>query len=205
MLFCFSPYRCSFQSKKNQKRLPKRQKKQKIGTLDHFVAKGTKQDEFIKDMVTAFAASNIPFEKLRKMDGGGSTLLRAFLDKYVRVDGEIPHIPDPSNLRRTYLPKVMDQGMKPLICRYIFCHTGVKALQDKIRTGGYFVAVEADETDDPRPENNYCVTVNMFLIPKVKSAEDDHNIEAYHIKLAYPNAVNNETLSMLIDELCFRF
>lgn len=55
-------------------------KKQKTSTLANFIAKGNKQDEFLRDLVTAFAASNIPFEKLKKKEDGTTTLLRQFLD-----------------------------------------------------------------------------------------------------------------------------
>ena len=64
----------------------------------------------MKDLVTAFAAANIPFEKLKKRDDGTSPLLRQFLDKYIRLDGDLPNVPDPDNLRRTHLPKVKEAG-----------------------------------------------------------------------------------------------
>lgn len=86
-------------------------KKTKFSTLDGFVAKGNKQDVFLRDLVTAFTAANIPLEKLKKKDDGSGTLLRQFLEKYVRVEGEAPHIPDPCNLRRTHLPKVKEAGV----------------------------------------------------------------------------------------------
>ena len=89
---------------------PRPAKKAKVATLDNFVAKGNKQEEFVKDLVTAFAAANIPFEKLKKRDDGTSPLLRQFLDKYIRLDGDLPNIPDPDNLRRTHLPKVKESG-----------------------------------------------------------------------------------------------
>ena len=37
-------------------------KKQRVGTLDSFVAKGNKTDEFLKDLVIAFTSCNIPLE-----------------------------------------------------------------------------------------------------------------------------------------------
>lgn len=78
--------------------------------MQGFLAKGRSQDEFLRDLVTAFAAANIPLEKLKKKQDGSGPLLRQFLEKYVRLDGEVPVIPDPSNLRGTHLPKVRDAG-----------------------------------------------------------------------------------------------
>lgn len=53
------------------------------GKMDKFVAKGLKQDEFLKDVVKAFGSSNIPLSKLAV----GSPMRQLF-DKYMRVDGE---------------------------------------------------------------------------------------------------------------------
>ena len=71
-------------------------------TLDPFVAKGNKKDEFLKDLAVAFGTCNIPFEKLKKLEDGSSTLMRQFLDKYIRLDGfgmmtghKCIHIPRP--------------------------------------------------------------------------------------------------------------
>ena len=36
------------------------------------VAKGTKNDEFLKDVVVAFASRNIPLEKLKVSGNGGN-------------------------------------------------------------------------------------------------------------------------------------
>lgn len=94
-------------------------KKQKTSTLANFIAKGNKQEEFLRDLVTAFAASNIPFEKLKKKEDGTTTLLRQFLDKYVQIDGEVPSIPDPKNLRANHLLKVREVGMLYLIFKLI--------------------------------------------------------------------------------------
>ena len=57
-----------------------------------------------------FAAANIPLEKLKVKDNGDVRLLRKFFDKYIRVDGEAMKIPDPINLRGTYLPILMKEG-----------------------------------------------------------------------------------------------
>ncbi len=62
-------------------------------TLDAFVARGNKQDEFIKDLVVAFTSANIPLEKLKKNEDGKTSLVRQFLEKYLKVDGETPQIP----------------------------------------------------------------------------------------------------------------
>ena len=87
-----------------------RPKKQKDGTLDAFRSKCNKQEEFLRDLVLAFTSCNIPLEKLKVGAGGEKTLMRQFLDKYLNVEGKVPHIPDPVNLRGTYLPKVRDEG-----------------------------------------------------------------------------------------------
>ena len=75
--------------------------------------RGHKQDAFARDLVLAFASSNIPLEKLKVRDDGGKTLLRQFLDRYIKVDGEPPSIPTPVNLRNTQLRNLMSEGMLP--------------------------------------------------------------------------------------------
>ena len=77
----------------------------------NFFGGSTCQEEFVQHLVTAFAASNIPFEKLKKAEAGESTLLRQFLDKHFPIDGQPPSIPDPINLRANHLPKAMRAGV----------------------------------------------------------------------------------------------
>ena len=50
-------------------------------------------------------------EKLKENDDGGKTLLRQFLDKYVKVDEGIVNIPAPVNLRGTHLTKLQEEGI----------------------------------------------------------------------------------------------
>ena len=90
---------------------PPAPKKLKSSTLDLFIAKGKRDDAFVRDLVLAFGCSNIPLEKLKENDDGGKTLLRQFLDKYVKVDEGIVNIPTPVNLRGTHLTKLQEEGI----------------------------------------------------------------------------------------------
>ena len=71
------------------------------------ISEGTKQQEWCKDVVKAFAASNIP---LSKLDVGSP--LRALFDKYMHVDGEWPAVAlvNAKDLLGTWLPKVHSEG-----------------------------------------------------------------------------------------------
>lgn len=109
------------------------------------------------------------------------------MKKYVKVDGATPHIPDPVNLRGNYLRKVHDEG--------------VRLLQDVVRSGKYYVAIESDETDDPRANNAFIVTVDVSLIPKVDSESGEHSARKFHIQLQYLQKVDHETLSQAIDKV----
>ena len=79
----------------------------------------------------------------------------------------------------------------------------MKKLQEKVAAGTQCFALEADEIDDPRPANAYIVTVDIYMLPKVRAAEDPVDVQKYHIKLDFPTAVNNETLANCIDEVCW--
>lgn len=59
-----------------------------------------------------------------------------------------------------------------------------------------------DETDDPRPLNEYIVTVEVLLIPKVQNENDGTDVRSFHLKLDFPKAVNNEDLSVAVDQVC---
>ena len=76
----------------------------------HFVQSATSKKNSCVIWFLAFTSCNIPLEKLKVGAGGEKTLMRQFLDKYLNVEGKVPHIPDPVNLRGTYLPKVRDEG-----------------------------------------------------------------------------------------------
>ena len=79
-------------------------------------------------------------------------------------------------------------------------------LRDLVMEGSWYVVIEADETDDPRPENHYVVSVALSLIPKVEKAGDEVGLKKFHIKLEYPSAVNQTTVSSIIDQVvegCF--
>lgn len=155
----------------------------------------------MRDLVTAFATANIPFEKLKKKADGTSTVLRQFLEKYVRLDGERPAIPDPCNLRRTHLPKVREQGLcLSWISLFVIRSIGIRKLQDTVRSDQYYVAIVCDESSDPRPDNNFCVTLDLTLIPKVTQADQKCDIESCHVKFDFPEQVNHETMSSLIDQ-----
>ncbi len=76
-------------------------------------------------------------------------------------------------------------------------------MQDFIRSEPFFCTLETDETDDPRPDNNYVVTIEAMLIPKVITQERQVEAKKFHIKLSFPNQVNNETVSIMVDQVCF--
>ena len=141
------------------------------------------------------------------------TLMRQFLDKYIRVDGEVPEIPDPVSLRATHLTTLADNGMCAFCLLYSYgvsFVSGLKKLKEIASSGQYFVALECDETDDPRPSNDYIVTVDVYLFPKVSKPEDSSDVMKFHVKVSFPTAVNNETISTCIHEVfpmcnvCFR-
>ena len=176
---------------------PKRQRVE--GKLDKFVARGGKQEQFLKDVVKAFAATNTPLSKLEK----GSPMRQLF-EKYMTIDGDpiTGNLVDPINLRGTWLPKVYDEGLSFLLAVFsAFFLAGIKKLQDIIRSESYFVCLGVDETDDPRPTNEFIVTVEVLLIPKVQAADQSLNCKLFHLKLDFPKAVNNEDLSVAIDQV----
>lgn len=119
---------------------PKRQRVQQ--SLDPWASTAKKNDQFLMEVTSAFAASNVPMSKLEK----GSPL-RQLLEKYMVVDGEKPRLVDPINLRGTWLPKVLKEG--------------VRKLSDILREDRWFIAIGADETADPRSSNDYIVTVEV--------------------------------------------
>ena len=80
---------------------------------------------------------------------------------------------------------------------------GVKKLQDIIRNGEFFVVLGSDETDDPRPQNSYIVTVEVTLIEKPK-VDVEPKVHKFHISLDFPKNVNTQTLSTLIDKVSVR-
>lgn len=122
---------------------PAKKAKTEVG-LAGWLAKGTKQEEFLKDLTRAFASSNVPLSKLAK-----DAPMRKLFEKYMVLDGGKVVIVDPINLRGTWLPKVWKEG--------------VRKLGDLIRDGEWFVAICADETDDPRSDNDFIVTVDVCL------------------------------------------
>lgn len=86
--------------------------------------------------------------------------MRKLFEKYMLVDGEVPHLVDPINFRGTWLPKLLNEG--------------TRKLSDIFRNGDWYVAIGADEKADPRPSNDYIVSVevstfmfvNVFLFHK---------------------------------------
>ena len=94
---------------------------------------------------------------------------------------------DPKNLRGTWLPKVAARG--------------IERLRELIKTGQYFVSIGADETDDARPTNDYILTVDCVLIPKIKTADDDVAIQNFHLGLQFPDEVNSESMALTIDKV----
>ena len=78
---------------------------------------------------------------------------------------------------------------------------GIKKLQEVISNGEYFVALESDDTDDARVGNEYLVTVDMCLIPKVSKADGNVDIQKFHVKIDFPKQVNGDTMSVCIDQV----
>ena len=83
----------------------------------------------------------------------------------------------------------------------MICASRLRRPHDIVRNGSYFVAIESDETNDPRPKNNYCVTLDISLLPKVSTVEEKCDVETYHVKFEFPEAVNHESMSSLIDQV----
>ena len=168
--------------------------------MDGFVAKGRAQEQFCKDVVRAFASSNIPLSKLAP----GSPMRQLF-EKYMKVDGESPSLAlvDPNNLRKTWVSKVHEEGvsLRGFFFTFPCLFPEVKKLKRIIEDGSWFVCLSADETDDPRSCNEYIVTVDCTLIPRIASAEADTNVKPYHLEMKFPKAMNTETMSSTIDEV----
>lgn len=173
--------------------LPKRPKLDE--TIDCVISKGNKQEEFLKDVVRAFASSNVPISKLAM----GSPMRQLF-DKYMKVDGEAPSLTmvDPNNLRGTWLPKVHGEGLSLCqdLCLLISCQE-----QRNCKTSSYYVAIGTDETDDSRPSNDYIMTVEIMLMPKELKVEEEPIAQSFHLQLEFPDAMNQDTLSVNVDKV----
>ena len=74
-------------------------------------------------------------------------------------------------------------------------------MQQLIGERRHFYALEADETDDPRVTNAFLVAIDVYLLPRVFSPTEEVSVQKFHLKLDYPTAVNNETLSSSIDQV----
>lgn len=149
---------------------PAAKKAKSDGTISTMLNKGMSQQTFLKDITRAFAACNVPLSKLDK----GSPM-RALFEKYMVLEGQKIDaiLVDPSNLRGTWLPKVIHVTLlvfKTFFSFQIYAE-GLRKLQDKIRDGAYFVSLSTDETDDPRSTNDYIVAVEITLIPKIVDQE----------------------------------
>ena len=70
-----------------------------------------------------------------------------------------------------------------------------------IKTGKYFVSIGANETDDARPMNDYILTVDCVLIPKITSADDEAEIQNFHLGLQFPDEVNSESMALTIEKV----
>ncbi len=86
--------------------LPK--KPRTSGNLDSLLNKKKDQDTFLRDVVKAFAGSNVPLSKLEP-----DSPLRKLFEKYMTVNGESlgTLLVHPNNLRGTHLPKVLSEGI----------------------------------------------------------------------------------------------
>lgn len=97
--------------------------------------------------------------------------MRQLFDKYMTVNGQPAGnlIVHPNNLRGTYLPKVLADG--------------VRRLGDMFRERKHYICVVADETDDPRTSNDFVVSVDVSLIPK---DVNDSDVKSFHLQLCFP-------------------
>ena len=111
----------------------------------------------------------------------------------MKVDGEKPSIAlvDAKNLLGTWLPKVYT--------------TGQQKLQEIIRNGSFYIAIGVDETDDKRPSNEYIVTCELMLIPKVAPDNANCDVQSFHLRMEFPDAVNHESMALVLDGVCFSF
>lgn len=107
----------------------------------------------------------------------------------MRIDNEpiVPSLVDPINLRKSWLPKVHSDG--------------VKKLQDIIRHGHFYCAIGIDETADARVSNDFMLTVELVLIPKVATPDDDTAVRRFHLSLEFPSEVNNQTIALALDKV----
>ena len=180
-------------------------KKAKItGKLDSFLSKGKEQEAFLKDTVKAFAAANVPLEKL----ANGSPL-REYFNKYVP---QCSMLVDSDNLRRTWLPKVLDEGL--FLCFDLICDvftpsqhpSGIKQLGNIFREKKHYICIGLDETDDPRPTNEYILTLEVLLIPKICDENDSMETRSFHLKLEFPSVCirGHGSLSLLFMTVFFQ-
>ena len=76
-----------------------------------------------------------------------------FFHKYVPQHREVHH----TNYRRTHLPKVGDSKRSDI--------------ERIIRKRHYYVVIFGDEIDDPRPDEQYQLAINVLLVPKEINSE----------------------------------
>ena len=79
--------------------------------------------------------------------------------------------------------------------------SGVEKVRDLVRHGNYYVALGMDETDDPRPTNDFILCIEVILIPKIKEATDDSGIKKFHLGLRFLEQVNSETLAQAVHKV----
>lgn len=118
------------QEKKAEEPAPKKIKFNMVDWAEDQRARQT----FLKDTVQAFTVANIPLQKLHS-----NGPIRQLFEKYMVVGKNQlqPMLVDPKNLRETWIPKVLQDG--------------VKKLENIIRNGEWWYAVGVDESPDPRP------------------------------------------------------
>ena len=104
----------------------KKMKVDQSGSVVSMLNRGTAEQQFHKDITTAFTSVNIPLEKI------GKPPLKNFLNKYIPDFKTV----DPINYRGTSLPKVADEKRGK-----------IEAI---IRKREHYVVVFADETPEPR-------------------------------------------------------
>lgn len=131
--------------------------------------------------------------------------MRDFFLKYMKVEDEpiAEGLVDPVSLRGTWLKKVHQDGLPHIFYQsFLLSHLGIKKIRHIIHQGSFFFAIGVDETDDPRPSNEYLLTVELLLIPKIEKVDDSIDVQRFHLTLDFPTEVNSDTIAGALDKVC---
>ena len=142
---------------------PAPQKKAATGSsvLEKMLQKGSRTARVEKDITRAFSSLNVPLEKL------GHVEMKEFFAKYL---AQYPLV-HRNNYRGTWLPKVGDERRADI--ERIF------------RKREHFIVIFADESDDPRTNEEYQLAINVLLLPKEFKSESAGEL-AFHLDLKSP-------------------